>query len=1468
MGGRKLAGVWLRAVVLAIGLAVVLALPAAGHGNMVEPRPGAVVSLDGTARQRLHPALRYLLAQQVAYGQAECAPDSPCPAALDAAGDEYLRVIVEWRRDPAAPLAAAAGVAGADRLARRQAVVSALQADAERATAALRPFLETAAAAGQARNVRYFWAGSVLALEAQPSLIAALAARDDVVQVRPDAEIALGEVHFQPVEAAAEARPLPWNLAMLDVGLAQDALGLDGSGVTVAILDTGVDWQHPALLNQYRGYRGRLPAVHRGNWHVSTDEGYLYPGDGYGHGTHVLGTILGDDGQGNRVGVAPAARWIAVKLFNNAGYTYESWIHDAFQWVLAPAGDPALAPDVVNCSWGSNDGTDARYRPDVLALRAAGILPVFAAGNQGPSSRTISSPASYPEAFAVGAVDRDGMLTNFSSRGPSPWTDVKPEVVAPGANIRSAFPGGGYAEANGTSMAAPHVAGVAALLLQARPNATPAELAAILTSTARPMGEPIPNNATGWGLVNAYAAGLRLVANGELAGKVQRSNGLGIASPIVTATARGSGRAVTVAGDDAGAFLLALQPGLYSVEANAFGFEPATLPSVEVVAGRRVSVTLTLAAQPAGVLFGRVTDLDTGAPLSATVALTGVPAPVRTDPNTGLYSIPLPAGVYTAAVTAEGHRIGRFVASIVAGQAYQADVSLPSGPRILLVDSGRWYYDSQVAFFEDALTALDYPYTLWPVRDPFGMNAGTADAPTTDLLSRYDLVIWSAPQDAPGLIGADAAVSDYLRRGGRLVLSGQDVAYWDGGGSPLDPPAVYFTQRMGLWFEKEADRPEVFGVADSPLEGLRLQVNTPDSAGQQHLLDAVSVRQPLVAQPVLVWPDSPVAGVVAGRCRPFRAAWLGFGLEGVGPRPARLEALGRLLAHFEVPPPNYGLVATASDEPLIGRPGATVERTVALQSTGVADDEVALRVEGGPWPVTVVLPDGTQAQGEAVFPLNGCSAAELKVRIAIPENLPRNARADYQLHLTSRNSDAVAVTVSLTAKTPAAVLLVDDERFYNHEDRYIAALEALGLAFDLYSTRGGDVSPAADVLQSYPLAIWTTGYDWFRPLSAGDLELLANYLDGGGRLLLSSQDLLDYQQNARFAADRLGVAASILSVEAEDVVGTQGNPLGEEVGPWRLRYPFRNWSDGIVPQPTAFGLLLDQAQHVVAVVQPAPHWRTAFFAFPLEALEPDALATLLGRTLLWLSPLGESRLEAPLFAARGAQVPVTLTLGLADDAPRTGLSAVLPLPAGLDLVPASVRGPWQPDPDGRALRWTGDLSPGQGLVMTAEMIVSDQVPQGATLPLAVALDAGDGVLLQARSPMRVEVPWLVLRAAGPEDEVAPGSVVPLTLNVANVGQIAATARLTDTLPKGLALLPETVQASRGTVQVGTRSLMWQDTLPAGAEATVRFSVRVTTVNPPGRLSDWAELTDQTGRRVVAWATIRVRLRSYLPLVYR
>src|SRR5699024_334540 len=159
-----------------------------------------------------------------------------------------------------------------------------------------------------------------------------------------------------------------------------------------------------------------------------------YAYDSTSHGTHVMGTMVGAEADGsNQIGVAPGAQWIASKVFNAAGETTDSILLDAGEWMLAPGGDASKAPDVINNSWGGGPGIDEWYLDMVKAWRAAEIFPAFAAGNittanpGGPGS--VATPANYEESFAVGAIDSNDNLADFSLRGPSPYDEIKPEIV-------------------------------------------------------------------------------------------------------------------------------------------------------------------------------------------------------------------------------------------------------------------------------------------------------------------------------------------------------------------------------------------------------------------------------------------------------------------------------------------------------------------------------------------------------------------------------------------------------------------------------------------------------------------------------------------------------------------------------------------------------------------------------------------------------------------------------------------------------------------------------------------------------------------------------------------------------------------------------------------------------------------------------------------------------------------------------
>lgn len=357
---------------------------------------------------------------------------------------------------------------------------------------------------------RELWLINGLALEASPGLVNRLAALPGVEEVRLDRTLRL------PVRPAAEpasgVRPLAahWNLEAVGAP-ALWARGLTGAGVVVASMDSGVDLAHADLAPGWRGGNN--------SWFDPYGQ-HPTPFDADGHGTGVLGLILG---RSSGRSLAPDATWIAVKIFNNAGVALNSRIHEGFQWLLDPDGNPATddAPDIVNNSWGFEDDPglcDAiarEFQPDVQALKAAGIAVVFAAGNTGPTVNTSVSPGNYPESLAVGGVNQALQVPQFSARGPSACDGrIYPDLVAPAVAVETAdltsrglFPTATQT-VSGTSFAAPHVSGVMALLLSdpGRSALTPAALETALKTAATDLGISGPDNAFGFGLVNALSA--------------------------------------------------------------------------------------------------------------------------------------------------------------------------------------------------------------------------------------------------------------------------------------------------------------------------------------------------------------------------------------------------------------------------------------------------------------------------------------------------------------------------------------------------------------------------------------------------------------------------------------------------------------------------------------------------------------------------------------------------------------------------------------------------------------------------------------------------------------------------------------------------------------------------------------------------------------------------------------------------
>ena len=387
---------------------------------------------------------------------------------------------------------------------------------------------------------RPYYIVNAILVRGDRDLVNTLAKRRDVLRIEGNPKIHNRLPRPVPEGAGAEPNGVEWGIARTHAPQVW-AMGFTGQGIVVAGQDTGIDWSHPALKGHYRGWDG-TNASHDYNWHDAIHDSTgnpcgndsPEPCDDYGHGTHTMGTVVGDDGAGNQIGMAPGAKWIGCRNMDDGVGTPARYL-ECFEFFLAPYpvggttadGDPSKAPDVTNNSWGCPPSEGCSWdtlQAAVEAQRAAGIMTVVSAGNAGPGCGTVSDPpALYDAAFTVGATTSSDGLASFSSRGPASNNQdnpslMKPDIVAPGSGVRSALPGGGYGDMSGTSMAGPHVAGAVALVWSAKPSLKNDQTAteSLLDGSAYPLASVVescggdyvdgPNNSWGYGLVDVQQA--------------------------------------------------------------------------------------------------------------------------------------------------------------------------------------------------------------------------------------------------------------------------------------------------------------------------------------------------------------------------------------------------------------------------------------------------------------------------------------------------------------------------------------------------------------------------------------------------------------------------------------------------------------------------------------------------------------------------------------------------------------------------------------------------------------------------------------------------------------------------------------------------------------------------------------------------------------------------------------------------
>jgi subtilisin family serine protease len=441
---------------------------------------------------------------------------------LDTAGGKSASFVVKLASQ--ADLGAAASLP--TKLAKGRFVFDTLSAHAARTQAPLRALLDRLGV-----EYKTHWVVNLITvLHGNRDLVQTLASRSDVARVDTNDWVRSTILPTTPAIPAASDAPdgIAWNVTRVKAPTAWRH-GFRGQGIVVGEIDTGFQWDHPALKPHYRGWDGSV-ADHNYNWY---DEiaGSPTPIDANGHGTATLGSIVGDDGGSNKIGVAPGAQWIGCRAMDIDGEGTPDTYIGCLEFMVAPTDlsgnnpDPSKAPVAVNNSWfcSLSDGEcpdQSILLPAVQDVRAAGIVPVVAAGNSGPDCSTIGvngPPAQYDASFTVGAVTYENALASFSSRGPVSFqgTRIKPDMVAPGEDVRTSWPPNLYAYESGTSMASPHIVGVIALIYSAKPtligNVTATErliehTASHYNSAECSSNGTFPNNLYGWGLPDAGKA--------------------------------------------------------------------------------------------------------------------------------------------------------------------------------------------------------------------------------------------------------------------------------------------------------------------------------------------------------------------------------------------------------------------------------------------------------------------------------------------------------------------------------------------------------------------------------------------------------------------------------------------------------------------------------------------------------------------------------------------------------------------------------------------------------------------------------------------------------------------------------------------------------------------------------------------------------------------------------------------------
>ena len=708
-----------------------------------------------------------------------------------------------------------------------------------------------------ASQVEFFWINQSALIEGDTQLFQTLSENPDIAFIGPDRRFELSNSKDTLIETNWGTKST-YGIRQVNAHRVWKEHGLTGKGVKVGILDTG--WSsHPELQSKILASKDFISKYPDNQ-----------PNDDHGHGSHCMGIIAGGDSSGEAIGVAPGAQFLVAKIFSDLGYTHESIILRAMQWISDPDNNPATDdfPRVVNSSWGHPRGSDKEEKllwDALISWRKLGIIPIFAAGNEGPENETISSPASFPHVVAVGAANRWRFVHKTSSRGPVRWGGdqfTKPDLIAPGVAIQSIDHNGGYTKKTGTSMAAPFVTGIVALMLQARPLITADRVIKLLQKSSSIGFDEVGSQKYGYGNANAQYALALLFNENQLTLKVNCGNQIAkvVVKPLNLEYETNSN----------GELVISLPSGKFDLEISAFGHKPETL---SLKLGRHDYLKEELTLKPAP-LYPIVLDIFSPEEVLIDAEIEIVNSPLKPMQTTdGSLKIDLPKGEFHIIARARGYLPLRDKFKIK--KEANLTFHLKHLPSVLIIDDD--YANDSIETYKKALSTNELSFISLKKDNEIEKSA----------MMSFERIIWYTGSSGLGTLNPRdrAFIEDYVNNGGQMLLTGQDIGYEIG-------QSQFYRHWLGVEFIK--DHEETTRVFASNQE---LNLAPDDNIHYPRSFDVMKI----ISENTRVFCNYDT-GSVAGielQTGNGKLVYLGFGFEAISGETVRSEFLEHVMKNLE-----------------------------------------------------------------------------------------------------------------------------------------------------------------------------------------------------------------------------------------------------------------------------------------------------------------------------------------------------------------------------------------------------------------------------------------------------------------------------------------------------------------------------------------------------------------------------------------